>query len=496
MHMGTPRRAWLGAMWAPTGRSAQRAARLHAASGAAFGAALALGAPAALAAQATVVGVVRDSLAGRPLAGATVQLVPRDDPGASVYAAESDAAGTFRLTGVPRGRYVLGFLHPRLDSLAVQAPARPVEVGPGAGEVRAELALPGARTLAAALCGARRDTTGVLIGRVLNAARGEAVATGAVAVRWAELRVEATGVRRVPRSVQADVGTEGRYAVCGVPTDVAVAVQAAAGDVRRPEGASGEIELRLDPKSPLLYRDVLVAEPVAAPAPAMAARRGTASVAGRVRRPDRSLLAGARVIVRGTGAADSVAVADSAGAFRLDALPGGTYAIEATAIGFTPARAAVDLRAGRPAVVELAVGRRVTALEKVSVYAARPRGPREFERHRQAVGWSGLGRFLTAADIRKRDLRSVAQALLALPGLRAVGQTLDGRVQLRGRGDCMPIYYLDGVRVMGDESQIDHHVPASQIGGIEVYPIASWAPAPYDRGNCASVLVWTKREVQ
>jgi hypothetical protein len=75
-----------------------------------------------------------------------------------------------------------------------------VEVGPGAAEVRADLALPGAPALAAAVCGARGDSTGVLLGRVLDAERGEPVAGGAVVVRWGEVVLDRRGVGGRSRS--------------------------------------------------------------------------------------------------------------------------------------------------------------------------------------------------------------------------------------------------------------------------------------------------------
>src|SRR5471030_1505207 len=56
-----------------------------------------------------VVGVVTDSVAGTPLGGAHVQLVPESDPGARPLSADADSAGSFRITNVPPGRYLLAF---------------------------------------------------------------------------------------------------------------------------------------------------------------------------------------------------------------------------------------------------------------------------------------------------------------------------------------------------------------------------------------------------
>src|SRR3546814_1366754 len=56
------------------------------------------------------------------------------------------------------------------------------------------------RSIARAICGAQADTTGTVIGRVLDAERGTAVATGSVLVRWGEIVLSQTGVRRGMRS--------------------------------------------------------------------------------------------------------------------------------------------------------------------------------------------------------------------------------------------------------------------------------------------------------
>ena len=412
-------------------------------------AALACGAaaavPRALAAQTTVSGMVQDSIAHHPLAGATVQLVPQGTSAGAPRGIDADATGAFRFPGVAPGRYLLGFVHERLDSLGIQPPVRTIEVGPGAAEVRVDLAVPSARTIAAAICGVRHDSTGVLLGRVLDAETGDAVTAGSVLVRWGELRIDARGVHRETPSVRAALNEEGRYAACGVPIGMTVLVQASAGPTARPTAASGAIEVRMDSTGPLVHRDLFVSMPNGEVA-ATSGRRGTARLSGRVRRPDGSALAGARVVVRGTGAVDSVAITDTTGAFRLDALPAGTYAVEAIAIGFTPARDAVDLRPEQAATVDLAVGARVATLQSVNVYAAHTRAGTAFaERARHA---SGFARFVTAADIARRVPLTIADALAMTPGRACLEFEHDGpptdpgarRVRARGlsRRDTHP----------------------------------------------------------
>src|SRR5688500_20042187 len=75
----------------------------------------------------TVSGIVYDSLARAPLAGASVQLVT-DKVTTFMRSADTDSLGRFTLTDVPPGVYKLGFLHPLLDSIGVDGPLREVRV--------------------------------------------------------------------------------------------------------------------------------------------------------------------------------------------------------------------------------------------------------------------------------------------------------------------------------------------------------------------------------
>jgi hypothetical protein len=67
--------------------------------------------------RATVSGVVYDSVALRPLAAATVQLVDADNVAGTVRTSVTDSLGWFMFDDVADGRYLLGFLHPVLESL-------------------------------------------------------------------------------------------------------------------------------------------------------------------------------------------------------------------------------------------------------------------------------------------------------------------------------------------------------------------------------------------
>src|SRR5829696_6873095 len=74
----------------------------------------------AAAARTTLIsGVVYDSIARAPLAGASVQLVAADRSRAAAFSAITDSAGRFTIPAVVVGDYMIGFFHPMLDSLGI-----------------------------------------------------------------------------------------------------------------------------------------------------------------------------------------------------------------------------------------------------------------------------------------------------------------------------------------------------------------------------------------
>ena len=459
-------------------------------------------APAVLAAQTNVSGFVRDSLSGKPLIGATIQIVPSVTPWAAGRSVKSDSIGRFAIDTVAPGQYLFGFQHPRLDSLGLDAVSRTLEVDKAIRFLRADLALPSGRTFVTMLCGARADSSGAVIGRVFNADDGAPVNGGSVIVRYAQMRIDNGGVRRAPAQIVAPFATDGRYVACGVPTDAAVLAQArtGSGDALGRLGMSGEIELTFAPKVPLLHRDMLIAmrdtaASVASGAPRVAspratvARTGTARLTGRVVSADGRPVASARVSVQDT---DISTTTDSTGAFRAAGLPSGTRTVDVTAIGYAPVRAAADLRPNRDATITISTGSKVTTLGAVNVLATPDRAG--FAKRRA----NGLGYFLDANQIEQRGAMNVAMALTTAPALRGNGFSTANptRPLISGRNNCAPSAYLDGQPMPDGLSGIDDVLTVRRVGAIEVYASGAEAPAQFHgSGNCAVIIVWTRSYV-
>ncbi len=453
--------------------------------------------PARLSAQTNVSGLVRDSLTATPFKGATVQLVPSATPWAPGRTIQTDSIGRFAFAAVPPGRYLLGFQHPRLDSLGMDAVSRTIDVSKALPILRADLALPSGRTFVTTFCGARADSTGAVIGRVFNADEDVALTGGSVVVRWAELRVDNGGIRRVPQQAVVAFGSDGRYVVCGVPTDAPLLVQArtaapSTADTTTRRVTSGEIEVTFPPNVPLIHRNLLIATTPAVTASTAAASlpAGNSRLSGRVIAADRTPVANARIAVQGT---DLVATADSTGAFRITGIAAGTRALEVTALGYSPVRSSADFRPNRETTITIPIGAKVATLGSVKVTSSAVDRSGFMKRRGEGVGY-----FIDANTIEQRGAMNVAMALQTAPSLRVNGTDAQnpGRPRISGRGFCTPTVYMDGLLMRDGLAGVDDLLTIRRVGGIEVYANPSEAPPQFvSKSSCATIIVWTRAYV-
>jgi hypothetical protein len=443
-------------------------------------------APFVVGAQTTVTGVVLDGMANRPLSAATVQLVLASDPAGRMQTTQTDGDGVFHLDGVAPGSYLLTFTHQRLDELGIELPPRRIDVTRAVPTLRYDLSVPGPRALARVLCGERADSSGVLAGRVIDADRGAAVASGSVSASWVDLRLIGSTVQRVPRGLKANVDDAGRFAICGVPSDVSVRVLAVAGAEK-----SGELDVQVRPFE-LLHREFLVAPPSAAEVRANGRLHGTARVSGHVRSSTGRPVERAQVLLLDSGISD---VTDAAGAYSLDSLPAGTRGIEVRALGFGPAQQVVDLRTGVALSKDVTLTPRVAVLDAVTVFGKAPKRSEAGQFSERSKGM--FGKFFTGDQVAKSGITALPELFRMVPGLRvaqAPGSFLN-TVLSRGEGfdsACMPDVYLDGMFITDGATSLDNLVRPSEVGGIEVYVDPMTVPVQFRRGACGSIVIWTK----
>ena len=436
-----------------------------------------------------VSGVVYDSIAQAPLAGAIVQLVAADDPASFSRTTSSDSRGRFAFDGVPDGRYTLGFFHPMLDSLGIESPERDVVVRDGRS-VQADLAIPSAERLQVAICGAG-TLNGVVIGYVRDALSRAPVAGATVSVTWVELVINPRRLeRRTPRLV-ATTSERGWFALCGTPRPGTIAIIAGLGadstdliEVEMPAEGFMRRELYLGPARWVAGADSAPAGDTLLRPPRLL-HTGAGRVSGTVvNAVDGQPIAGASVGI----ANGPQARANERGEWTIADAPAGTRVLEVRGVGFYPVRLPVHVL-DDAAPVRVALSTTQSVLDTVKVTATRmmDRERAGFEDRRRR----GQGHYLTADDVARRQAIVTSDLFRVMPGIR-----VDSRANVMVRGGvgwCAPSFFLDGHYMEQlSAGDIDAWVRPDEIIGVEVYTDVS-APAEFQpRANdCGSIVVWT-----
>jgi hypothetical protein len=455
---------------------------------------------------------VYDSVAGRPLVGASVQLTGMSDSVAGRAATSvTDREGRFSFAGLAPGRYVAGFYHDILDSMGIEGV--PVAVDVGDKDLTLSLATPSSRTIIRTLCGpaALGDSVGLLLGHVHASAGGGPLAGARVTAEWGETLIERgnVGLRNVSSSATA-IGP-GWFALCDIPAGVELTLSATheadstgfitllvpnggvrhatfyVGGARRVPGAMVDTVTAIDSTMPQPSVEMIW--------------RGDAQLTGMVRGENGQPVSGARVFVRGTNLS---ATTNDRGYFGLDSLPGGTHTAEVRAVGYLPAVSVVHLSAERPANVEVFIGDRAVTLETVRVQATLvfSRNLARFQTNRQRnVG----GVFVGPREIERFRGMRFSNLVQNIPGVRinyqngfSVLMDFTGTDDGRSRGLCVPTIYLDGQRSQYTGAEIEGLYRADELAGVEVYVRASQRPLEFqDAGsNCGAIAVWTRPQLR
>ena len=443
---------------------------------------------------ATISGVVHDSISGGPLAAATVQLVPRDDPAALAITAVSDSAGRYRLDDVPLGNYRIGFFHPLLDSLGIEAPLREVHVD-SYSPVITDLSVPSPARFKGAICGggSALDSSGVIMGTVRDARDGSPAAKVKVTGEWLEFALNRLGMARQLARRTATTTETGWFALCDVPTSGTVALVAANGT-----DSTGVVEVEMPPGG-FLRRELYVG-PVQLDSVTVTTQSGNTTTTGK----RRIHVGNGRLSGRVVSVASSQPLADaqvgitegpqtrtnSNGEFTLTNAPPGTRMLEVRALGYFPVQRNVNVVNGAPpVVVQLSTFK--TVLDTVRITASRlPFGPDNggFQRRRKM----GLGKYVTPADMLRFPVQNTSDVFNRVAG---VTYELDdaGQKKFKVRG-CDPAIFLNGANVsFMDGSDIDTWVRPSDVAGIEVYSETT-VPAEFHVGlrGCGAIVIWTR----
>lgn len=423
--------------------------------------------------QATVRGSVYDSVAHAPLALATVQLVSADDPAKFARSVAADSIGRFSFADVPAGRYMLGFYHPRLDTLGVDAPAREIRVA-GRRSVDADLGVPGAARLVRGICGDRPsgEISGVLMGVVRDARSREPIGNVTVAGEWFDLLLSAQGTVRRPQRLVATTRDNGWFGICDVPAGGTLTLSAA----RNTDTARVELQV---PADGFLHRDVYFDSGLR-----------DARVTGLVVDANDIPLANAQVTIGGAPPARTNAL----GQWSANDAPYGTRALDVRAVGYYPEHRTIDVLEGMPPQrIVLSTMKAVLDTVRVRAVANANRDLAAFETRRRS---SGAGTFVTRDEIARRNPQRITDLLRTMPRVRIRRNIPDTTsVQVGEAGQwCTPLVFVDGMLIQGlSADDMDDVVDPRNIAGIEVYT-GIMAPPQFQVGmnGCGSIVIWRR----
>ncbi len=427
-----------------------------------------------LCAQSTarVTGLVFDSLTAQPLADALVQLIATNDR-ARAASARTNARGEFAFDTVATGAYLIGFLHPRLDSLMLAPTSQQIDVT-NAGAPLVMLAIPSLETVTTTYCGANaaHDGSAMMLGRLRFTDRDRGTSAGVVRAEWSELTMTARAFSRSPQVASARSGDDGAFVLCGLPREVRVYVRAAIDKDSTPA-------LTLDvPSAGVLLRDVWLSPR------ASSTRRAQRGV---VRSQLRAPITGARLTLRGNSARVK---SDINGVFTLPSSPLGTRMLDVDAIGFQSQHVLVDILDDDVHVLDITLPPLITTLATVNVTA------RAWESAFNARRQKHVASFVDDTTIARRDPLFIADVVRSLPGVRVDGRgSFGARITLgTPRKSCEPNLFVDGVLQRNlTTADVDALVATRDVRAIELYRWGFEVPLQFDAPtSCGALLIWRK----
>jgi hypothetical protein len=462
-------------------------------------------------------GYVGDSLHGKPLTNATVVVAGLDRRG------KTNAKGQFMIDSLPAGEYALEVLHPMLDTLGLKLVTRHLRTSDDSVTI-AVLAVPSARTLTGRLCPANEREGGAIFGRILDADDDKPVTDAMVTVNWRSLKWDKT-LEFTPYSKTIGVGSDGYYALCGLPKQLIASLQVTRGDaiagpvqVAYDSGGVGLQSLRIG-TAVAFPESSTVAADSAPKKTTQALRVGDATLTGWVVAGDNWGVDQVRLSVVG---AEAIATTRADGKFTLNHLPTGTQVLVVRRIGYVPVTRVVDLSRKGPNEIVVNVGGGIPLLTSVEVAAEGNKKGLEhsgfFKRQK-----STAGHFVTAQDIRMRPIMNFTDIFIKMPipsitAFRDVRGNAMYRDRRGGPNQCVNIY-LDHTLQRGLlPGDLDLIVQPDDVAGIEIYTRATTpsefiplrvteqdlvsddAPVSIDgtqrgmanRSDCATIVVWTK----
>lgn len=419
-------------------------------------------------------GTLTDSATGRDVSGASVALV------GTPLTATTGRDGRFAVSGVLPGEYVLEVRTASLDSVGTVHRVELLLTDP---PPTVRVRVPTAAQVTAVLCGTPRQRatpriTGVVLGGVLGP-DSTPLRTGArIQVQWVDVE---SGHARLA-DTQAD--STGAFRICGVPLHSPLTLRALS-----PSAASAAIAVAVGDDRRIARASLVLDRPAV----------GSAVLTGLVADSAGGPVPGAEVTLPALGLAR---IADGRGAFRVSDIPAGVHQVIVRKVGYGPLDATLGFADGATLERRIILTR-MTTLGEVRVTATlRDRQMEDFEANRR----TGLGHFLTRAEIAPQEVRKISDVMQSMPGVKVVHgpgnrafiATSRRCLQYTSEQDCaacIASVYLDGVLMSQFEPVDINTFSLRDIEAIEYY--ADWwqAPPRYNgfQNACGVVVIHTRR---
>jgi hypothetical protein len=434
-------------------------------------------------ASGAVRGLVYDSVAARPLAGASVEMAVRDGASAPRIAV-TDATGRYRFDSVPTGRYVLGFFHDALTALGLDAVTRNIDLAVDT-TATVDLSIPSSAMVRFLRCGRSEEfAQGMLVGSVRDAQSGAAIAGAKATVHWRAFALDSANYRVVEDQSPATITSEGALLACNLPLDAPLDLLVTAPGHRAVDGTVVAI-----PPNGIGRLDVMLADSSLA--------TGTAVIRGRVMRMSGKAVESGRVVIKALGR--DVAVKN--GEFVAANLPTGSWVAESRVIGVEPQDVLVTATESSVATANITVSNGPQRLDAVTVIGKPSQDLRVLDDvlRRSRVG---MGTTFLPGHPALRSARLTSDVMKEARGFQ-----WSGPENITGRSRCRDVaVYVNDVRQPDGFIGADDVAPVSEVLAVETWADMMWAPIQYRRsglGNtrvvrgssrtCGVVLIWTRR---
>ena len=442
----------------------------------------------------TIRGTVVDSVSGKGVAGARVSV------SGTALQTIADSLGRFTILSAPSGEQLLAIHTPSLDSLNAGYSA-PVTVTTGTTSVAVRV--PSALRIAASACGDHGyGAGGVLLGKLRGDGDSTVSLSGTVSAEWTT-----SGGAEAPKWVSATADARGRFALCGVPLDMALTLKALT------DHASGQSSgLRVTSAARFARTEIVLRKEVAT----------SGTFAGLVTDSTNRPITGVEVALPDLAKATA---SDEQGAFVLRDVPAGSQRVLVRHVGYGPVETSLTFVAGQTVRRHITMTRSTTLDSVIVTGKSVDHQLDDFEENKRL----GLGHFLTRAQLAPLEHVSTGSALETLPGIRVfsagpyawVGSGRHNATSITGGGfkglnldpsdrpkraplwDCYALVYVDDHLVFRGQKYGNNweplfdinSIPVAEIEAIEYYASAAETPTKYSvlNSQCGIVVIHTLR---